>query len=165
MKERLVLRGHADAVSSLSWSPDSNLLASASWDKTVRLWDLKTGGEMAALTGGEEEVLAVTVSPDGQSVAAGGSDWNVRLWECPQARTKQLSAVTGEPSTASHSHPTARRWRAAAVTRRSNFGTWSPRLSRRLYGVTRSALHLSPLPRMASNSLAEHSTAQSESGP
>ena len=35
--------GHSDAVNSVAFSPDGKLLASGSWDKTVQLWESKTG--------------------------------------------------------------------------------------------------------------------------
>ena len=45
--EVALLTGHADRVNSVSYSPDGQTLASASWDETVRLWDVETGQEKA----------------------------------------------------------------------------------------------------------------------
>lgn len=57
------------------------LVASASWDKTARLWDVGTGSCRSTLDGHSDFVSAVAFSPDGQLVASGSWDKTVRLWE------------------------------------------------------------------------------------
>jgi WD40 repeat protein len=39
-KEQVTLKGHTGEVSSVSWSPDGKTLASGSYDKTIKLWDV-----------------------------------------------------------------------------------------------------------------------------
>jgi WD40 repeat protein len=54
----------------LAYSPDGQTVASARWDKTVRLWNPATGALRATLRGHNEKVLAVTFSPDGRTLAS-----------------------------------------------------------------------------------------------
>ena len=49
-KEQATLKGH-DVTSSVAFSPDGKTLASGSWDKTIKLWDVATGKEQATLKG------------------------------------------------------------------------------------------------------------------
>lgn len=69
--------GHRAFVNDIAFSPDGELLVSASDDKTVRVWDWRAGVTLRTLrhqigAGNEGKVFAVAVSPDGATVAAGG---------------------------------------------------------------------------------------------
>jgi WD40 repeat protein len=82
-------KGHADEVSSCAFSPDGNILATSSGDKTIRLWDLSSGKEKAVLTGHTSEVYHCTFSPAGGLLAsAGGFDPLIRLWDAHTGQPK-----------------------------------------------------------------------------
>ena len=65
----------------MAFSPDSKTLASASGDKTVRLWDLADNKERATLQGHTESVMSVAFSPDGKILASASRDKTVKFWD------------------------------------------------------------------------------------
>lgn len=75
-------QAHADMVErALAFSPDERLLATGSWEGTVKLWDVERGVLLWTgwHTGGLVENLAF--APDGQWIASCGDDETIRIWE------------------------------------------------------------------------------------
>jgi WD40 repeat protein len=65
---------------SCAFSPDGELLATTSDDRTVRLWHVAGGTQRAVLTGRTDMVSGCAFSPDGELLATASSDRTVRLW-------------------------------------------------------------------------------------
>lgn len=74
------LTGHTGSVSSVTFNPDGQTLASGSHDETIKLWNLATGKELRTLTGHTKTVTSVAFSPDGQTLASGSWDQTIKIW-------------------------------------------------------------------------------------
>ena len=86
--------GHANQIYNMAWSPTSGLLASASSDSTVRLWDGSQGQALRTLKSAPSVPLfSVCWSPDGQRIATGTEDGAALLWDAQTG--KQLATWEG----------------------------------------------------------------------
>ena len=84
--------GHADRVNCLALSHDG-LLASGSWDTTVRLSDARTGTPVRELKGHRGAIFGLSFSKDGKRVASASWDHTARVWDCATGR--ELLAFAG----------------------------------------------------------------------
>ena len=78
---RRELKDHSDTVHGLAFHPDGKLLASASADRTVKVWDADTGQRLYTLGDATDWLYCLAWSPDGKRLAAGGVDKSLRVWE------------------------------------------------------------------------------------
>ena len=75
------LVGHTDQVYSVAWSPDGTRLATASQDKTARLWEWPSGKELKAFRDHSDAVTRVAFAPDGKSIYTACQDHNARRFD------------------------------------------------------------------------------------
>jgi WD40 repeat protein/tetratricopeptide (TPR) repeat protein len=72
--------GHSGRVTTVSFSPDAQLIATASFDKTVRLWSLADGFRHPSWVAHGHRITTVRFSPNGQLIASGSRDNTVKIW-------------------------------------------------------------------------------------
>ena len=96
-KKLFNLPSHNDDIADggLAFSADSKFLASASLDKTVRIWEVATGKVLHILTGHTSTVEKAVFSPDGSLVATCSSDKTVRLWKIDSEQATVLHRLQG----------------------------------------------------------------------
>ncbi|MBD2605643.1 caspase family protein [Scytonema hofmannii FACHB-248] len=89
-QERNRLIGHNSWVSSVSFSPDGQIIASASTDTTIKLWQ-RDGKLLHTLRGHSDGVNSVSFSSDSKMLASGGTDATIKLWSRDGKLLKTLS--------------------------------------------------------------------------
>lgn len=84
------LTGHTDKVTSVAVSPDGTIIASGSYDETIRVWDIETGKTIQVLKGHTTMVNSVAFFPDGKWVVSGSTDNTVRVWDLKTGETIRI---------------------------------------------------------------------------
>ena len=75
--------GHSNTVEAIACQADEPQIITGSHDKTVRLWDIRTGATTKTLTQHKKGVRALALHHEEYSFASGGSD-KIRIWKCPE---------------------------------------------------------------------------------
>jgi len=74
------LHGHSHFIQDVTTSSDGQFALSASWDGTLRLWDLQAGTTARRFVGHKKEVLSVAFSADNRQIVSASRDRTLRLW-------------------------------------------------------------------------------------
>lgn len=96
-QQQFLLRGHSKSlwISSVAFSPDNRMLASCSFDRSVKLWNVDNGKCLKTFEGHTNWLWAVAFSSDGQTIASGGDDQTARLWNIATGESKVLKDHQG----------------------------------------------------------------------
>ncbi|MBD2532019.1 hypothetical protein H6G97_21495 [Nostoc flagelliforme FACHB-838] len=90
-----VLHGHKNRIFSVAFSPNGEFLASASADRTIKLWSPHTGQCLKTLHGHGSWVWAIAFSPDSNFLASGSYDHTIKIWDV--ASGECLQTLQGHP--------------------------------------------------------------------
>lgn len=142
-KDALVLKGHTDSVFGIAFSPNGRTVTTASFDKTVKVWDATTGKELFTLKGHTLPVLSVVYEPDGKHLVTAASKFRGEFDRTP-GEVKRWNAETGEevqsfagntlPTFAAAVSPDATRVVAVGGTSdRGELRVWDTRTGKVLY--------------------------------
>lgn len=74
------LSGHSGPIRTIAFRPDSQVLASASEDKSIRLWEVEGWSQLPTVLSHPAGVTSISFSPDGKLLASGSHDTKIRLW-------------------------------------------------------------------------------------
>jgi WD40 repeat protein len=97
LKRSLKLEGPSyEGTSNIAFSPDGKTLASGSWDKTIRLWDVSTGAQLHMLEGHSSYINSIAFSPNGKYLVSGSFDTNVKLWDTNSGQELATLITFGE---------------------------------------------------------------------
>lgn len=89
------LHGHAAPVSHLAFSPDGAMLATASFDKSARVWDGVSGAFRAKLLGHVGAVYRLAWAPDSRLLATASKDSTLKVWDAAGGGTKAVAELPG----------------------------------------------------------------------
>ena len=91
------ITGHEDVVYGMDFAPNGQRLATASFDKLVKVWDLKTQKEVFTIARHSDQVYAVAYSPDGSSIVSAGKDLSVKIFSAEDGKSKRSLVGHGRP--------------------------------------------------------------------
>ncbi|AVH62652.1 MULTISPECIES: serine/threonine-protein kinase [unclassified Nostoc] len=155
--------GHSSMVHSVAFSPISpklsyqgesgkaarttdhnwGILASGSWDNTIKFWDVNTGKEIRTLIGHTNWVNSVAFSPDGKLLASGSADCTIKLWQVNTGieiqtltgHSDSVSSVAYSPRTATTSNSQDRQL-VASGSNDYTIKLWQIYTGRNIYTLT-----------------------------
>ncbi|XP_043260779.1 notchless protein homolog 1 [Colletes gigas] len=81
------MTGHQQLINDVKFSPDGRIIASASFDKSIKLWESNTGKYIASLRGHVQAVYSLAWSPDSRLLVSGSADSTLKVWSM---KTKKL---------------------------------------------------------------------------
>src|SRR5262245_18007993 len=82
------LKGHSEAVYAVTHSPDGKFVVTASFDRTLKVFDAKSGKEFKSFGGQQGHqnlVVSIALSPDGTLIASGSADNTAKVWDFPSS--------------------------------------------------------------------------------
>ena len=119
------IQGHRDSILAIAFSPDGGTIASASYDKLVKLWNVADGKVIATLKEHSDAVYAVAFMPGGTQLLSAAGDRTVKVWNVSTG--KRLFTVNDSLDAVYTAavHPSGRWFAAAGADRMIRIWAWN----------------------------------------
>ena len=104
----IVLKGHTSTITAVEFSPDGRLLASASADKTIKLWSIADGSRIRTIIGHRDRVTTLSFRNNGKLLASGSADKTIKLWTVATGTLAKTLTGHGDEITAVRFSPDGR---------------------------------------------------------
>lgn len=117
-KRALVVSGHRDTLYAVALSPDGQTLATASYDRDIRIWNASSGAALTTLGGHNDAVYGLAFHPQGQRLASASGDRTVKLWDVAAGQRLDTFAQPSKEQTSVQISPNGRFIAAGGVDMR-----------------------------------------------
>lgn len=127
------LYGHFAHVTSVACSPSGTLIASGSWDHTIRIWEEESGHVLNILEGHKDVVSSVGFSPDGRRIASASRNGTIIIWDVKTAECLRTFSISKDPKSRVVFSPTGQ---IAAKSEPGTLKIWDPHTGECLNSIT-----------------------------
>ena len=82
--------GHSGLIDAVAFSPDGRLIASGSWDYTIKIWDVETRELIQTLSEHSGWIKSIAITPDGKNLISGSADKTIRMWNLKTGKVEKI---------------------------------------------------------------------------
>jgi WD40 repeat protein len=119
------IQGHTDAILAVAFSPDGNTIASGSYDKMIKLWEVSTGKLVRTLKEHSDAVYAVAFMPGGRQIVSGAGDRTLKVWDISTGKRVFTMTDALDSLYAIAVHPSGSQIAAAGADRMIRTWSWN----------------------------------------
>lgn len=119
------INGHTDSILAIAFSPDGGTLASGSYDKLVKLWNVADGKLTATLKEHSDAVYAVAFMPNGTELVSAAGDRTVKIWNVSTGKRLFTVSDSLDAVYTAAVHPSGRWFAAAGADRMIRTWAWN----------------------------------------
>jgi len=119
------IQGHRDSILAIAFSPDGATIASASYDKLIKLWNVADGKVIATLKEHSDAVYAVAFLPGGTQLLSAAGDRTVKIWNVSTGKRLFTASESLDAVYTAAVHPSGRSFAAAGADRMIRTWAWN----------------------------------------
>ena len=119
------IQGHRDSILAIAFSPDGATIASASYDKLIKIWSVADGKVITTLREHSDAVYAVAFMPGGTQLLSAAGDRTVKIWDVSTGKRLFTVSDSLDAVYAAAVHPSGRWFAAAGADRMIRTWAWN----------------------------------------